>query len=154
MYYYPKPLFWWKHVVGNHQVLEKQDVDLSVIGDLITAKAWSLGRIIHTWIKRSQCLNLHCLVLINQNKQDILYLISDPMVIRELMCRITLLMNVGIALAIMYIYRSKMVWVHKHTRFYDVKSNFNKYKVRNQWGLFALIYTKNKHKYNLCIVQK
>jgi len=48
MYYYPKPLFWLKHVVGNHQVLEKQDVDLSVIGVLITAKARSLGRIIHT----------------------------------------------------------------------------------------------------------
>ena len=62
-------------------------------------------------------------MLINQNKQDILYLISDPMVIRELMCRITLLMNVGIALAIMYIYIfiAKMVWVHKRTRFYDVK---------------------------------
>ena len=48
MYYYPKSLFWLKHVVGNHQVLEKQDVDLSVIGVLITAKARSLGRIIHT----------------------------------------------------------------------------------------------------------
>ena len=81
MYYYPKSLFWLKHVVGNHQVLEKQDVDLSVMGDWITAKAQSLGRIIHTWIKCSQCLSLHCLVFINQNKQDILYVNYDPSVI-------------------------------------------------------------------------
>ena len=44
-------------MVGNHHVSEKQDVDLSVTGDKITAMAQSQGRIIHKELNATNAID-------------------------------------------------------------------------------------------------